>query len=217
MPTRSEKPKKYRNKKRLEMGDGAYRKQESIKRALRRARKKTADLIPKTKPDVIPYVSKLKIPPKPTIPAPDVPKISHEKLIDQIYKSKSDFAKVKGHSIKRETVVLHFNRIKRLHKKIYGNFPFVNFEWLRDFDKILSEVKKHWDAPNTRNNYVQSIASILKSLSTFKDEYQKYSDWSTKDKIEITKKLEDNKLSEKESKNFQDWDLIMKIDRKSVV
>ena len=81
-----------------------------------------------------------------------------------------------------------------------------NLDFLKNTKKVIDFINKHYKTATSRNSQVQAIASILQVLPEYKDEYTFYSKFSTKERQKITKKAEDNLITDKESPNILAWD-----------
>lgn len=228
--SRSQEGKLYRQRKREQMGDEAYRKEQTAKRKERRKKQKEFEKEVAErranggKPKI---VSPKKIPPKPTIKAPPPPypkfmpdgrtptgaqKLTINDLINKIWEYKK---KIKY--VKLETVKQQFRKVENIHKKMKGK-KMTGFDWLKDTDNVISFIRDKrfedmhkWRSENSKNSQLQAIASILSTNSKYAKEYKIYSDDSIGGRHNITKESDKNLLSEKEAKNILPWSDIKKI------
>ena len=199
--SRIEEGRSYRERKKNSMGEDEYRAEETRKRRERRNRNK----IPIPSPPPVSF----------EIKEPEEikqPEQANEITLDAIYDAKLSMAQLKGHTIKRNSVETTLNRVKRLHKLMYGD-DMTNFDWTKDTSKvsefILSSDK--WKSEETRIQQFQSLASILIVLRSFTSTYKFYSEQSvsmrqTKDSID-----DQNLLTKREQANFLPWAKIKKI------
>jgi len=199
--SRIEEARAYRERKRDSMGEDAYRAEETRKRRERRNRNR----VPSSSPPPVSF----------EIKEPEEikqPEQANEITLDAIYDAKLSMAQLKGHTIKRNSVETTLNRVKRLHKLMYGD-DMTNFDWTKDTSKvsefILSSDK--WKSEETRIQQFQSLASILIVLRSFTSTYKFYSEQSvsmrqTKDSID-----DQNLLTKREQANFLPWAKIKKI------
>ena len=102
--TRAEEGKLYRQRKREQMGESAFKAEEARKRRERRSASRVIQ-----DPQPIPQIRLVE------------EKKEHERieptvLLEVLYDAKKAHAEAKGHTIKKESVKAALNRIQRLHK-----------------------------------------------------------------------------------------------------
>lgn len=134
-------------------------------------------------------------------------------LLEQVYKAKSLFLKKSGKkAIKKSSVSQQLKKITNIYKKMTGKeSDCTDFAWLRDTDKVVKHVNKHFKTDDSRAGQIQAIASIIVALEGYEDEYAFYSQYSSKERTRIKKKGKKNKLNEKERKNYIPWDEFKRI------
>ena len=196
--SRIQEGKSYRERKRAEMGEEAWKASEARKRQERRQRAKQIQQAP-----------------KPTIKTPPLPipkSFLRNVLIVKIYTSKLKLVKAKNKTIKKSTVESQFKKVENIHKKM-RNTEMDNLDWLKDTKNVLDFISTHdkWKTPNSKNSQIQAIAGILQVLPKFEKEYKIYSDASISGRKKIVTEDDKNLLTEKESKNILPWAQIKKI------
>ena len=187
--TRIEESKAYRQRKRDELGNEAYKIDQARKKRENGASKRVAT--PEPEPE------------QPAEPEPD-------HMLETIYAAKLAIAETAGHTIKRASVESALNRIKRLHKMIYDE-DMIDFEWTKHTNKVSKFILKSkiWQTDESRIQQFQSLASITKVASDDAT-YKFYSSASVsmrKDKDVVD---DENKLTEKERTNIIPWAEIIK-------
>jgi hypothetical protein len=122
--SRIEEGRSYRERKRDSMGEDEYKSEEARKRRERRNRNR----IPTSQPPPVSF----------EIKEPDEikqPEQANEITLDAIYDAKLAMAQLKGHTIKRNSVEITFNRVKRLYKYMYDD-NMTDFDWAKDTNKV---------------------------------------------------------------------------------
>ena len=184
--TRIEEGKKYRQNRREQMGEEAYKASEARKRKERRNRM-AAPVEQKQQPE------------------PD-------STMDGIYTAKLILAESKGHTIKRSSVEAAFNRLKRLHKLLHDT-DMTDFKWVKDTTKVSDFImdSDKWGSVESRIQQFQSLASILKVVKGYETQYDFYSKKSIAMRNDKTKIDDKNEMSEKEKANMLSWAKIRQI------
>jgi integrase len=181
--------KKFRDAKRLAMGDDEYKKQEAEARRLRRNN---------TKPIIV-----------------DHEKVS---LIDTIYTDKVEYLEKLGNgkTIKKETVVQQLDKVLNLYKLINNknNIDNFSFDYLKDTNKVIDFINNNWNTENSRNSQIQAISSILQVNNKYKNEYEFYSKYSTNKRVAINTEASNNLLTDKEKVSIVKWNNIKSIYKK---
>lgn len=128
-------------------------------------------------------------------------------LLNKVFQAKKKNAEENGRTIKLKSVQQQMNKVKNLHKLMNDETTNCkDFGWLRDTKKVVAFIKNNFKAQNTIVSNIASIASILKALKGYEDEYRFYSKVSTKLRKEINNEASDNLLTEKEAKNAMKYD-----------
>ena len=184
--TRIEEGKKYRQNRREQMGEEAYKASEARKRKERRNRM-AAPVEQKQQPE------------------PD-------STLDGIYTAKLILAESKGHTIKRSSVEAAFNRLKRLHKLLHDT-DMTDFKWVKDTTKVSDFIMKSdkWKSQESRIQQFQSLASILKVVKGYETHYKFYSEKSIEMRNDKTKVDDKNEMTAKEKENMLSWSKIKQI------
>lgn len=90
-------------------------------------------------------------------------------------------------------------------KKLNGNQPFDNFDFLENVDGVLEKIGKYKES--TKKNYLVSIVSILSlfpNIDSIKKLHDKYYELMMKKKDDI-EKADKGEMSEKQAENWIDW------------
>ena len=181
--TRIDEGKKYRQNRREQMGEEAYKASEARKRRERRHR--MAAPVEQPEPD---------------------------STLDGIYTAKLILAESKGHSIKRSSVESAYNRLKRLHKLLHDT-DMTDFKWVKDTTKVSDFImdSDKWKTQESRIQQFQSLSSILKVVTGYETQYNFYSKKSIEMRNEKTKIDDKNEMTEKEKANMLSWPKIKQI------
>lgn len=195
MSNRSDEAKKYRSKKRLEMGEIAFKEEQARKRRERRAKAKNQSV------DTVSVATKIELSNR------------CDDLLEQLYQSKLKHLKTIGKKpVKRQTMIQQFNKVKNIYKFMFDKeMDCIDFDFLKDTIKIIKFVNDHWNTPESRNGQIQAISSILQSLDKYEKEYKFYSNYSIVGRKAITDSNKENKLTDREKENYVEWNDIKKM------
>jgi hypothetical protein len=97
----------------------------------------------------------------------------------------------------------HFNNLDKTDTNI------TNLDFLENFDDVMNEINK--ETNNTKKNRLIAIVCILKSLDKDKDLIKKYQDEMTNTALEQQTKDKKQELTEKQKKNWVDYEDIIKL------
>ena len=181
--TRIEEGRAYRQRRREQMGETAYKEEQARKRRERRHRM----AVPVEQPE------------------PD-------STLDGIYTAKLILAESKNHTIKRSSVESAYNRLKRLHKLIFDT-DMTDFKWVKDTTKVSAFImdSDKWGTVESRIQQFQSLSSILKVVKGYETQYDFYSKKSIAMRNQKTKIDDKNEMTEKEKANMLSWAKIKQI------
>ena len=127
--------------------------------------------------------------------------------------SKKSLNKDGKRDIKETSIKQYLNKIRILYKQIYNkNFVVKDLYLLKDTDIFINHIKKKYGNSNSSSlSYFIAITSILNRLDGYEEEYKKYNEVMMNYYNKNIKKVGENKLTEKEEKNYITWDKILKI------
>lgn len=135
--------------------------------------------------------------------------------IDDLIKnlSKKSLNKDGKRDIKETSIKQYLNKIRILYKQIYNkNFVVKDLYLLKDTDIFINHIKKKYGSINSSSlSYFIAITSILNRLDGYEEQYKKYNEVMMNYYNKNVKKVGENKLTEKEEKNYIVWDKILKI------
>lgn len=245
--SRAEQAKAYRARKKAQLGDAVFKAEQAAKRKERRNRHKllhpSANPAPNTNVcknnkqldtiiKILEKARKNKTPinlPQVKVLISENKRITYELignetcdiLLQAIYEAKKKYAESKNDSIKIESVKTALNRVRRVHRNLFGKETKCDeFEWLRDTDKVLDFImtsNKHpWKTRETRQQMVQGISSILSVIEGFESEYKFYSNSSTKNRKKISTETDDSKVTDREA-NILPWKEIKTAYKKAII
>lgn len=203
--TPAERTRLWRLAQKKKLGADAWKKKQRDDRNRQRKSKKLSEMkaISSKIPPKIPKSKTKKVPP----PLPPKPN-KCPSLLEKVFQAKkSHLASLKPpRTIKRTSVEQQFKKVMNIHKFLYGKVAKCNdLDFLRNTEKIIAFVNKHWKTPNSRATQIQAISSILVVLPDYNREYLIYSALSTKNRRAIQANAGDNILTEKERKNILPW------------
>jgi hypothetical protein len=169
----------YRDKKRVELGDEAFKEQERINRAARRARAKAAKEEVKQEPE---------------------PELLLKLIID-----KKAFATAAGFdttvaSIKQQIIKIG-NIYTAIHKKEWN----YDLSFLEDTEPILKYIDEHFKTPASKSSNAFAISSILNVYPEFKDTYDVYYKAGKAYKKEVEDAGDESKTPAKDIANTLPW------------
>ena len=127
--------------------------------------------------------------------------------------SKKSLNKDGKRDIKETSIKQYLNKIRILYKQIYNkNFVVKDLYLLKDTDIFINHIKKKYGSSNSSSlSYFIAITSILNRLDGYEEQYKKYNEVMMNYYNKNVKKVGENKLTEKEEKNYIVWDKILKI------
>lgn len=120
-------------------------------------------------------------------------KISTEPLVD------------KGHPVSEKTITRYIENVTRLraHMSIKGVF---STSFLKNTNKVSKFIEKEYPNKNTQMTYFKSIVSLARRIGLADTIVNVYSKKMMKIKHDLDRERGENKMSQKEKKNFLDWD-----------
>ena len=203
--TRAEEGKLYRQRKREQMGEAAFKADEARKRRERRAASRVIPVRPNPPP--IPQIRQVD-------EEKEVGRIEPTSILDVLYEAKKAHAEAKGHTIKKESVKTALDRIQRLHKYMTGA-TFTEFDWVRDTAKVSEFIENcdKWKTAESKLQQFQGLASILRVLDCYQKEYKFYSDKSVTGRKQQDEVQGENKLTDREKENFLPWSQLQKVNK----
>ena len=117
------------------------------------------------------------------------------------------------------TVKTHLNRVNFIWRAYTGltakgdrkSKNCVDYEWTRDTEKVAKYLFDRYPNPGSRNAYITSFSSTLRSLVGFEKEYLFYSKLSSRVwKEDIEPMQKENKLSAAQKKNYVTYPTLLK-------
>jgi len=142
-------------------------------------------------------------------------KINNFKTSDDLIKSlsKKSLNKDGKRNIKESSIKQYLKKIEFLYKQIYNkNFTPDDLYLLKNTDKFINHIKnKYGSSSSSSLSYFIAITSIINRLDGYEEEYKIYNNVMMTYYNKNIKKIGENKLTEREEKNYLDWDEILKI------
>jgi hypothetical protein len=199
MSSRATEGKAYRSKKRIEMGEEAYKLEEARKRRERRAKKKSVAEKKTEKTEESAEESK---------------ETNEDVLLNNLFEEKLKISTDKGHTIKKSSVKATLTKTRNIHKRMFPDAgEMTGFEWTRDFEKVVKFImdSSSWRTPESKQQQLQALASVLAGAgTTYQKEYEFYSKASISGRQKLTKTADNSELSNREGANIMAWSDVKK-------
>ena len=139
-------------------------------------------------------------------------KIDNLQLLKNVYKNFSNTSNLKPTiNTATDTITQYVNTVARLYNAMYKEFK-GDISFLNDINKIKNFIYDNYAQQNTRIQYFKSIVGVLRRmrpLEEYKTIADTYSDLMMNAKNGYEEKSGENKLTEKEEKNFTNWEDIV--------
>lgn len=113
--------------------------------------------------------------------------------------------------IKRSSIIQYINKIKILHLKLFDNpIDFGNMNFLRDHKKIINYIYGTYGSSNSSafSNFI-ALTSICRRLADYQKEAEIYNKEMIKQRDIIHERQGDNSFTDKELKNYIEWQDIL--------
>lgn len=100
--------------------------------------------------------------------------------------------------------------VERIYKYITNEEFKGDLSLFKNTVRVMKAINNNpsWKKPNTRNKYLENLASVLNGNQDYEKAYKFYSKKSTQGRKNITDNENDNKLSESEKKNWVEQNII---------
>ena len=190
----------YRERMRKEKGEKAFKEEESVKRAQRRAK----ESVNKLDEEIKEYEEILNPNDEVELTGPD----SDDK--DEPQQEKKGARSTKGQNLSRVRVL----------SERYRNIPEIDtdeLEWLYDVPKIITFINKTWENDKTRKAYYASVAAVLRDYDDSpeaRQAQQTYNKPMKKLLEKITDEYKQNIKNDKEDATWVEWPEIIEARKK---
>ena len=109
-----------------------------------------------------------------------------------------------------KTLKMYSSNINIIYKLMNnGEMWDCKFNFLKDIEKVIKAIDEKYNNKATASKYINSITSILKRVKGYKTLYNKYSKINDERKKALQAIAQENKLSDRELKNYIKWDEII--------
>ena len=116
-------------------------------------------------------------------------------------------------NISQNSLKVYTQNLKKLHKTIMKNDIIESLDFLKDYDNVIKTLEEK--NKNTMKNYLVAVVIILQSnTKKYNDLIEKYQEKIKKLQDSINDTYDDNEKSNKQNKNWVDYNEILKLLRK---
>lgn len=116
-------------------------------------------------------------------------------------------------NISQNSLKVYTQNLKKLHKTIMKNDIIESLDFLKDYDNVIKTLEEK--NKNTMKNYLVAVIIILQSnTKKYNDLIEKYQEKIKKLQDSINDTYDDNEKSNKQNKNWVDYNEILKLLRK---